>query len=118
MIEPKSFEKQFVKEGIISEEQAKKIREEANEKGLSISQILIQKGITTEETVYSILANYCGLNFVVVSKTEIPQELIKSVPARFATHYEFVPVKEKNNTLVVAISDPLNAGLLLSLIHI
>ncbi|HOQ33038.1 MAG TPA: ATPase, T2SS/T4P/T4SS family [Candidatus Hydrogenedens sp.] len=112
MIEPKSFEKQFVKEGIISEEQAKKIREEANEKGLPISQILIQKGITTEETVYSLLANYCGLNFVIVSNTEIPQELIKSVPARFATHYEFVPVKEKNNTLVVAVSDPLNAGLL------
>ncbi|MGC8738636.1 MAG: GspE/PulE family protein [Candidatus Hydrogenedens sp.] len=112
MIEPKGFEKQFIKEGIISEEQAKKIREEANEKGLPISQILIQKGITTEETVYSILANYCGLNFVIVSKTEVPQELIKSVPARFATHYEFVPIKEKNNTLVVAISDPLNAGLL------
>lgn len=112
MIEPKSFEKQFVKEGIISEEQAKKIREEANEKGLPISQILIQKGITTEEKVYSILANYCGLNFVIVSKTEIPQELIKSVPARFATHYEFVPVREEKNTLVVAISDPLNAGLL------
>ncbi len=112
MIEPKNFEKQFLKEGIINEEQAKRIREESIEKGLTISQILIQKGIVPEETVYSVLANYCGLNFIVVSKTEIPQELIKSVPARFATHYEFVPIKEKNNTLVVAISDPLNAGLL------
>jgi len=112
MIEPKSFEKQFVKEGIINDEQAKKIREEANEKGIPISQILLQKGIATEEVVFSVLANYCGLNFVIVSKIEIPQELIKSVPARFATHYEFIPIKEKNNTLVVAISDPLNAGLL------
>lgn len=112
MMEPKGFEKQFVKEGIITEEQAKQIREEASEKGISISQVLIQKGIATEETVYSILANYCGLNFVIVSRIEIPQELIKSVPARFATHYEFIPLKEKSNTLVVAISDPLNAGLL------
>ncbi|HOV32661.1 MAG TPA: ATPase, T2SS/T4P/T4SS family [Candidatus Hydrogenedens sp.] len=112
MIEPKGFEKEFLKEGIISEEQAKKIHEEANEKGLPISQILIQKGIASEETVYTALANYCGLNFVIISKVEIPQELINSVPARFATHYEFVPIREKNNSLVIAISDPLNAGLL------
>ncbi|HOK08271.1 MAG TPA: GspE/PulE family protein [Candidatus Hydrogenedens sp.] len=112
MIEPKGFEKFFVKEGIITEEQAKKVREEANEKGISISQILIQKGFVSEENIYTVLANYCGLNFVIVSKIEIPKDLIKSIPARFATHYEFIPIKEKNNTLVIAISDPLNASLL------
>ncbi len=112
MIEPKNFEKEFVKEGIITEEQAKKVREEATEKGISIKDVLIQKGFVPEEKVYSVLARYCGFNFVVVSKLEIPQEIIKSVPARFVTHYEFIPIKEKNNTLVVAISDPLNSGLL------
>ncbi|MBN2309719.1 MAG: type II/IV secretion system protein, partial [Candidatus Hydrogenedentes bacterium] len=34
------------------------------------------------------------------------------VPARFATHYGFVPIQERNGVLVVAISDPLNAQLL------
>jgi type II secretion system protein E len=37
---------------------------------------------------------------------------VETVPARFATHYNFVPIEERNGTLVVAVCDPLNHQLL------
>ena len=40
------------------------------------------------------------------------EDLVKKVPARFATHYSFVPIQERNGTIVVAVSDPLNSQLL------
>ena len=43
---------------------------------------------------------------------EIPAEIVAKVPARFATHYNFVPVQERDGTIVVAVSDPLNHQLL------
>ena len=42
----------------------------------------------------------------------IAPEIVEAVPARFATHYGFVPVRVENGTIVVAVSDPLNAHLL------
>ena len=65
MIEPKNFEKYLVKEGIISEDLALRIREEANEKNLGVIDLLIQKGIVSEENIYRVLANYCGFKFIV-----------------------------------------------------
>jgi type II secretory ATPase GspE/PulE/Tfp pilus assembly ATPase PilB-like protein len=52
------------------------------------------------------------MRYVVPSKMEIPESVIAKVPARFATHYRFVPIQERNGTLVVAVSDPLNTHLL------
>ncbi len=112
MIEPKNFEKYLVKEGVISEELAGRIREEANEKGIGVIDLLLQKGIVSEENLYRSLANYCGLKFVVISKIKIPKDLIQEVPARFVTHYEFIPVQVQNGKLIVAVADPLNSGLL------
>jgi type II secretory ATPase GspE/PulE/Tfp pilus assembly ATPase PilB-like protein len=43
---------------------------------------------------------------------DIPPAIVARVPARFATHYRLVPVQEHDGTLVVAVSDPLNAQLL------
>ena len=108
----KAFEKQLIRDGVVDSERLERARIEAEKSQTTLTDALTQLGYASEEALYRSLAEFCELPFVVPSKLEIPNEVIERVPARFASHYNFVPVYERNGTLVVAISDPLNAQLL------
>ncbi|MEW6095831.1 MAG: type II secretion system ATPase GspE [bacterium] len=43
---------------------------------------------------------------------EIPQEVIKKLPAKFVNRYRVIPIKMDNNTLTIATSDPLELHIL------
>lgn len=108
----KGFEKQLLADGIVTEEKLERALAEADRTGASYVDIISQLGYATPEVVYRSLAAFCGLRYVIPSKLEIPEELVKKVPARFVTHYSFVPISETNGAIVVAISEPLNSQLL------
>ncbi len=112
MIEPKAFEKLLIRDKILDEAKLDRVRAEAIKNDLSLVEVIPQLGFATPETVYRCLADFCEMRYIQPSKMTIPPELIEKVPARFATHYRFVPIQEKNGTLTVALSDPLNAHLL------
>ncbi len=112
MIEPKAFEKQLIRDKILDEAKLERVRAEAIKNDLSLVEVIPQLGFATPETVYRCLADFCEMRYIQPSKMTIPPELIEKVPARFATHYRFVPIQEKNGTMTVALSDPLNAHLL------
>ena len=112
MREPKAFEQHLLQAAILDEAKLERVKAEADKNDLSLVEVIPQLGYASAETVYRSLAAFCEMPFVVPSRTEIPAEIIEKVPARFATHYRFVPVQERNGTLVVAVSDPLNASLL------
>ena len=112
MQEPKGFEKQLLRDQVIDETKLERARAEAAKNGLTLTDVVTTLGFASQEAVYRSLAAFCEMRFVLPSKTAIPEEVIAKVPARFATHYEFVPIQDKNGTLVVAVSDPLNASLL------
>jgi type II secretion system protein E len=88
------------------------LRTEADTRGVRLIDVLITGGYASAEQAYEALAGFCEMRYVVPSRLELSPELVKRVPARFATHYGFVPVEERNGTLVVALSDPLNTQLL------
>ncbi len=106
---PKAFEKHLLRAEILDESKLERARTEAAKHELSIIEILPQIGLVDEETVFRALADYCEMRFVQPSKMEIAAEVIDKVPARFATHYGFVPVAMRDGVLVVAVSDPLDA---------
>lgn len=109
---PKGFEKHLLRLQLVDEARLDRARSEAEKNALSLLEVLPQLGYTSEEAVYQALADFCEMQFVRPSRMEIPEEVHAKVPARFATHYRFVPVAERNGVLVVAISDPLDANLL------
>ncbi|MEW6619801.1 MAG: type II secretion system ATPase GspE [bacterium] len=43
---------------------------------------------------------------------EIPQEVIKKLPAKFVNRYRLIPIKMDNNTLTIATADPLEIHIL------
>jgi len=108
----KAFNKQLVNDGILDEEKLDRALAEAAKTGTPLVEVISQLGYAPPDVVYRALASFCKLPYVVPSKTDIPKELIDKVPARFATHYNFVPIEERNGAIVVAVSDPLNSQLL------
>ena len=108
----KSFEKHLLRGGVLTEEKLTRARTEADKNEARLIDVIVQLGYASSDSVYRALAEFCQLRFVTPSKMDIAKELVDAVPARFATHYSFVPVQERNGTIVVAISDPLNSQLL------
>ena len=107
------LEQYFIRQGLVDEARMDRVKSEAAKNGVSVISVISQLGFAPADKVYQALADFCEMRFVLPSKMEIPPELIEKVPARFATHYGFVPVQERSGgTLVVAISEPLNAQLL------
>ncbi len=112
MLGQRAFEKHLVREGIVDEDRLAKAKAEAARIDAKLVDVMLQIGLATAETLYKALAAFCELRYVTPSKMEIAADLSEKVPARFASHYQFVPIEERNGTLVVAVSDPLNNQLL------
>jgi len=108
----KGFERRLVADGVVDEERLARARTEAVRTGVSLLDTLTQLGFASTDALYKSLAGYCSLRFVSPSKLDVPKEMAESVPARFANHFNFVPIQERNGTLVIAVSDPLNVHLL------
>ena len=107
-----AFERQLVRDGVVDESRLVRAREHAQRAGVDLSQSLVATGVATADAVYKSLAEFCEMRYVAPSRMDIPADLVAKVPARFATHYNFVPIQERNGTIVVAVSDPLNHQLL------
>ena len=112
MQEPKAFEQLLVRQGIIDESKLERARGEAAKNNLPLVSAIQQLGFAGAEELYAALADFCEMRFVVPSREGLDKALSQKAPARFATHYGFVPVQERNGALVIAISDPLNPQLL------
>lgn len=108
----RAFEQHLIGEGIVDEDRLAHAKTEAQKNGARLVDTIAQLGYATDEAVYQSLARFCELRYIIPSRLQIPPEVVKKVPARFATHYAFVPIEERNGTMVVAVSDPLNAHLL------
>ncbi|HOS03684.1 MAG TPA: ATPase, T2SS/T4P/T4SS family [Candidatus Hydrogenedentes bacterium] len=106
------FEKQLVRDGVVASERLERARADAAKNGARLEEVLVEGGYASAEAVYRSLAGFCEMRFVMPSKLEIPLALIEKVPARIATHCNFVPVEDRGGTLVVAVCDPMNTQLL------
>ena len=106
------FEQFLLRQEVLDAARLERARAEAAKNGLSLLAAVVQMGYLPPEKAYEALAQFCEMRFVLPSKMAISPDLVGKVPARFATHYGFVPVQERDGLLVVAVSDPLNAQLL------
>ena len=70
--------------------------------------VLIDNGIITEEHLMEALQLQLGVDFVDLTKVNIPVELAQLVPKNIARAHQVVPVKVMMDELYLAMSDPLN----------
>lgn len=104
--------------GLIKIEQIEEARAMAGEHHGSLLDVLIERGVLSEMEVLKTVAMQLGMDIIVLADHDIPQEVIQQVPAAIARRYKIIPVFDSENTLTVAISDPVNIEVLDSLRYI
>ena len=98
----------LVASGVITPEQieeALKIQKETHQR---LGDVLIQNSFITERNLIDALQIQLGVEFVDLTAVSIPVELAKYVPRNLARKFCVVPVKLVQDTLYLAMSDPLD----------
>ena len=114
MSSDKEFAKILIKSGVVSKDQiidADKMARSSSPR-LSLAEALIKTGYATPEEVTSALAKHHRLEFVDLSKVDIPDHVIELMPEPVARENIVVPVSESDSGLKVAIYDPSNVDML------
>ena len=73
-----------------------------------LGQVLIENKIISENSLIEALQMQLGIDYVDLTKINIPTELAQSLPKNIAKQYQVVPVKAVKDELYLAMSDPLN----------
>ncbi|MFA6972198.1 MAG: ATPase, T2SS/T4P/T4SS family [Gallionella sp.] len=77
------------------------------DKKVALGEILINMGVVNTEVVQSMLAKKLGIPFVNVRKFYVNPETFHLVPINFINKYAILPLYHTDNTLVVAMENPL-----------
>ena len=80
---------------------------EQKKSGELLGRALIRLGYISERQLLEGLADHLQLPIISLKQMSIDQQLIKKIPARFAWHYQCMPVRLAGRTVTLAMSDPL-----------
>jgi type IV pilus assembly protein PilB len=92
--------------GLVSQEQADEIAGKTG--GLHMVDSLVKEGVVTAEAVAQTLASQNGMDFVDLNQVTPSPELVDLLSADTARRYKTVPVTERDGSVVLAISDPMD----------
>lgn len=98
----------LVKSGLVTVEDFDSAAASANDTGKSIEDILVFRGLLTSNVFSKLVADHLGVPFIDSKNIEVSSEVLQIVPQNLAKTYKLVPVMKKDNTLVVAMDDPMN----------
>ena len=73
-----------------------------------LGEILVEQRFIQEYTLAEALASQLGFPYLELDATQIDRALLARVPPQWIAQHSFIPVREENGQIVVAIADPLN----------
>ncbi len=98
----------LIKKGLLTQQQLTMALDESRRTGQIIGQTLVNMNLVSKSKLLETLAEQLGLVFYdSLRNINISPETIKAVPAKYVWHYKFMPVALKENTLTIAVYDPL-----------
>jgi len=98
--------------GLFDAAQIRNILQRQREKGISLTQAVVESGFAGEEEFLRALAGVMGLEYVQLSDLAIEQDILGKLPTRVVFQFNVVPVGTENGTLKVATHDPFAHGLM------
>lgn len=98
----------FVEQRVLHASQVDDVLQEANLNGKRIEQALVDSGFVNERGFYQVIADALGTDFIDLSENEIAPEILRQVPAGLARLHQALPIAVHDNTLSVALVDPLD----------
>ena len=76
--------------------------------GETLGETLAKMGFADEKDILPIVAKKLNIAYVLIKEKKITPEILSKIPAKVAHHYKIMPIEEKNKTLTIAISDPMD----------
>ena len=104
--------------GLINTEQVEEATEWAQKEDRPVADVLVETTSLTQMDILKALANQFGMETISLQGLDVSQEVIDLVPGEVARRYKVVPIYKTDNTLTVAIGDPLDVETLDSLRYI
>ena len=104
--------------GLITHEDLLKAKDMTKLGGIGLLDALIKMGCVTQMDVSKALASQFGMDTINLAEYRVPDEVLALVPRHIARRYKVVPVYRHDNTLTVAISDPMDVDTIDSLRYI
>lgn len=98
----------LISAGLITQEQLDEGLALQKGSGKRLGTVLQEHGFITESELIEALQMQLGIEFIDLSKVNIPTELVQMVPKNIAKQYQVVPVRAARDELYIAMSDPLN----------
>jgi general secretion pathway protein E/type IV pilus assembly protein PilB len=107
----------LVNAGIISQMDAASAKAQAAQKGVAVSDILVQSGLVTIGDILQEMANETGTEFLPAIE-HVEEDAVALLQKEQVRRYHIFPLSRNGNTVRIAISDPLDFGTLDSLRHL
>ncbi|MBR2697699.1 MAG: Flp pilus assembly complex ATPase component TadA, partial [Clostridia bacterium] len=98
----------LISAGLITQEQLEEGLALQKGSGKRLGTVLQENGFITESELIEALQMQLGIEFIDLSKVNIPTELVQVVPKNIAKQYQVVPVRIARDELYIAMADPLN----------
>lgn len=97
----------LIKKGVLTQEMLTKILEDQKKTNLKFGQYLIRQGILQEKQIIDLLCEQLNIRRYQISEFPLDLELVRYIPIDFAQKNQVVPLKIQGNLLTVGIVDPL-----------
>lgn len=104
-------------QGYVSSDQIDAVKGSLKEEGETSLDILMQSGAISEDDVLSLIAHQFGMEYVHVPD-DIDPSITKVIPAAVARKYGVVPVYITEDTITVALGDPMGYDVVDSLQYV
>lgn len=94
--------------GMLDDAKAQEILDEHEQAKRPIRNLVVEKGVVTEDKLLEILAEHMASKVVNLPATDIPAQVIRSVPASVARMYNVVPVSVTPTSIELCTFDLIN----------
>ncbi|MCD6460690.1 type II secretion system ATPase GspE [bacterium] len=102
----------LVEQKLLTQEQLMEVFEEQKRTGKLLTHLLVDCGFVTQEQLLLTMSAQLNMEVVDLNKLSIPKNITEKVSASWARMYHIVPIDFYDNTLTIALADPLNQNTL------
>jgi len=101
----------LINQGMINSEQLKKALEiQKTDNKKKIGEILVSQGAITQKQLLQALQHVYEAEYIELEDVILDPEIVSVIPKRIAVRYKIVPLSKENNTLTIAMANPLDVN--------
>ena len=105
-VEPQQLRAFLLDAGLVDERQFNQCLKEAKKSHQPVGDVLVSKGLISQEQLLKLEAYILGIPFVNLEKEIIDPDILKIIPEPIAKSHNIVSFRKKGNNLEVAMLDP------------